>query len=185
MMVYRKTVEKGLKPAELHNAAYALLQEVLRTDWNCPEVVIEKTALGKPYIHGREDLHVSLSHTDGLVCCAVSKQPVGVDCEPLRTVPQRVLQRVCTPLELEAIPNAPDPEMRALALWTLKESISKKRGVGMFVAPGAKEAILAKRREKFAAEYLAPMVREAKLLGLDANTLTSMIDAAYKEEKDE
>ena len=61
----------------------------------------------------------------------------------------------------------------------------KKRGVGMFVAPGAKEAILAKRREKFAAEYLAPMVREAKLLGLDTNTLASMIDAAYKEEKDE
>ena len=61
----------------------------------------------------------------------------------------------------------------------------KKRGVGMFVASGAKEAILAKRREKFAAEYLAPMVREAKLLGLDANTLTSMIDTAYKEEKDE
>lgn len=131
MMIYRKTVEKGLKPAALHNAAYALLQEVLRTDWNCPEAVIEKTALGKPYIHGREDLHISISHTDGLVCCAVSKQPVGADCEHLRTVPQRVLQRVCTPLELEAIQNAPDPEMRALALWTLKESISKKRGVGM------------------------------------------------------
>ena len=131
MKVYRKTVEAGLKASDLHDAAYTLLREVLRMDWNCPNAVIEKTVLGKPYIRGREDLFVSLSHTDGLVCCAVSARPVGVDCERRRSVPQRVLKRVCTPLELNAIPNAPDPEMRALALWTLKESLSKKRGVGM------------------------------------------------------
>ena len=79
----------------------------------------------------------------------------------------------------------PNTAAKSLTVLTNDGILYKKRGVGMFVASGAKEAILAKRREKFAAEYLAPMVREAKLLGLDANTLASMIDTAYKEEKDE
>lgn len=131
MRIYRKKVAADLRAEALHDAAYALLREALRADWNCPDAVIEKTALGKPYLRNREDLHISVSHTRGLVCCAVADHPVGVDCEYRRSVPERVLKRVCTPRELESISRTDDPETRALSLWTLKESISKKLGMGL------------------------------------------------------
>ena len=79
----------------------------------------------------------------------------------------------------------PNTAAKSLTVLTNDGILYKKRGVGMFVAPGAREAILAKRREKFAAEYIAPMVREAKLLGLDAAALALMIEQAYKEDTDE
>ena len=79
----------------------------------------------------------------------------------------------------------PNTVAKSLTVLTNDGILYKKRGVGMFVAPGAREKILAKRREKFAAEYIAPMVREAKLLGLDTTALSRMIEEAYKEDTDE
>ena len=42
----------------------------------------------------------------------------------------------------------------------------KRRGIGMFVAPGAAEALRQKRRENFAKTQVKAFVREAKRLGL-------------------
>ena len=131
MRIYRKAVDPALSAQALHDAAYALLCEVLRQDWNCPDPVIEKTPLGKPFLRGEGMPCISVSHTRGLVCCAVSETPVGMDCEYPRPVPRRVLQRVCTPAELCALDAAAEPEAQALCLWVLKESISKKLGVGL------------------------------------------------------
>ena len=57
----------------------------------------------------------------------------------------------------------------------------KKRGVGMFVAPGAKEKLLQNRREKFCESRLLPVVREAKALGLSHAELTEMIKRGMKD----
>ncbi len=43
----------------------------------------------------------------------------------------------------------------------------KRRGVGMFVAPDARAALLAEGRERFFAEVLDPVVDQALALGLD------------------
>jgi DNA-binding transcriptional regulator YhcF (GntR family) len=51
----------------------------------------------------------------------------------------------------------------------------KKRGVGMFVAPGAKEKLLQKRRGKFYENRLLPLVREAQALGLSPKELEDMM----------
>ena len=51
----------------------------------------------------------------------------------------------------------------------------KRRGVGMFVAPGARDRVLSDRREAFADRYLEPLLAEAARLGLSADTLTSLI----------
>ncbi len=42
----------------------------------------------------------------------------------------------------------------------------KRRGVGMFVATGAREQLLAARREAFFAEVVDPVAAEARLLGV-------------------
>ena len=40
----------------------------------------------------------------------------------------------------------------------------KKRGIGMFVSDGARERLVAKRREAFRDEYLKPLLAEAAKL---------------------
>jgi DNA-binding transcriptional regulator YhcF (GntR family) len=53
--------------------------------------------------------------------------------------------------------------------------VYKKRGIGMFVAPGARERLIAQRREGFREEYLRPLLREAAKLGIDPQQLSDMI----------
>ena len=51
----------------------------------------------------------------------------------------------------------------------------KKRGIGMFVAAGAKEAIRKKRREHFFEDYVKAMMAEAANLGISKEELIEMI----------
>ncbi|MGO4536306.1 GntR family transcriptional regulator [Leifsonia sp. 2MCAF36] len=54
----------------------------------------------------------------------------------------------------------------------------KKRGIGMFVTEGARERLIAKRRDAFPAEYLGPLLTEAAKLGIGPDELTRMIQTA-------
>ncbi|GAA5227993.1 GntR family transcriptional regulator [Paeniglutamicibacter antarcticus] len=51
----------------------------------------------------------------------------------------------------------------------------KKRGVGMFVAPNARDRLRAQRRAIFLEQHIAPLLREADLLGIGADELAEMI----------
>ena len=42
----------------------------------------------------------------------------------------------------------------------------KRRGIGMFVAPGAREQLLAEKRAAFFADVVAPVAAQAKVLGI-------------------
>jgi DNA-binding transcriptional regulator YhcF (GntR family) len=52
----------------------------------------------------------------------------------------------------------------------------KRRGIGMFVATGARTQLLERRREDFARQYLAPLLAEARKLGFDTEQIKKMID---------
>lgn len=52
----------------------------------------------------------------------------------------------------------------------------KKRGIGMFVAEGAKEKLMTKRKEAFANEYIAPMITEATKIGISLYEILSIIE---------
>jgi DNA-binding transcriptional regulator YhcF (GntR family) len=54
----------------------------------------------------------------------------------------------------------------------------KKRGIGMFVSEGARDLLVAKRREAFSDEYLRPLLAEAAKLGIGPDQLTQMITSA-------
>lgn len=56
----------------------------------------------------------------------------------------------------------------------------KKRGIGMFVARGARERILAKRRAAFARDHIDVLLREAKSLGITKEELIKMIEENTK-----
>jgi DNA-binding transcriptional regulator YhcF (GntR family) len=51
----------------------------------------------------------------------------------------------------------------------------KKRGLGMYVAPGARAKLLDQRKEQFFEQYVVPLVREAEKLGISPEHLAGMI----------
>jgi GntR family transcriptional regulator len=51
----------------------------------------------------------------------------------------------------------------------------KKRGIGMFVADGARARLVADRRDQFREQYLAPLLAEAVKLGITRDQLAAMI----------
>lgn len=51
----------------------------------------------------------------------------------------------------------------------------KKRGIGMFVASGARAVLMEKRKEQFYEQYVVTMIREAEKLGITLEQLTKMI----------
>lgn len=53
--------------------------------------------------------------------------------------------------------------------------LAKKRGVGLFVAAGAREAIIARRRKEFREELVHNTLGEARKLGITKMDLVAMI----------
>jgi GntR family transcriptional regulator len=51
----------------------------------------------------------------------------------------------------------------------------KKRGIGMFVADGARERLVAQRRDQFREQYVTPLLTEAEKLGITPGQLATMI----------
>jgi GntR family transcriptional regulator len=52
----------------------------------------------------------------------------------------------------------------------------KKRGIGMFVATGARALLLDRRREEFFRQYVQPLAREARKLGISKEQLAQMLN---------
>ena len=57
--------------------------------------------------------------------------------------------------------------------------IYKKRGIGMFVATGAREKIVSKRRTAFYDNYVLPLLNESKTLDLTKNEIITMMASRY------
>jgi GntR family transcriptional regulator len=51
----------------------------------------------------------------------------------------------------------------------------KKRGIGMFVASGARARLVNERRERFRDQYIAPLLAEARKLDIDPAELARLI----------
>lgn len=51
----------------------------------------------------------------------------------------------------------------------------KKRGIGMFVAQGAREKVIRKRKKEFLDNYIYGLVREAELLGISEEEIMAFI----------
>ncbi|WP_439591229.1 GntR family transcriptional regulator [Microbacterium sp.] len=56
-----------------------------------------------------------------------------------------------------------------------KGVLYKRRGIGMFVADGARSALLAERRAVFADRYVDPLLAEARHLGLGPDDIARLI----------
>ena len=69
----------------------------------------------------------------------------------------------------------PATAARGVNLLVDQGMLYKKRGLGMYVAPGARTKLLEKRREKFFEQYIMPLLQEAEKLGITMEQVTEMI----------
>ncbi|GAA1857001.1 GntR family transcriptional regulator [Microbacterium koreense] len=69
----------------------------------------------------------------------------------------------------------PATAAKGISLLVDKGLLYKRRGIGMFVAAGARELLLAERRAEFAARYIDPLLAEARALGLSPDDLARLL----------
>lgn len=69
----------------------------------------------------------------------------------------------------------PATAAKGIGMLTDKGVLTKRRGIGMFVAPGARELLLAERRAAFAERYLDPLLSEARTIGLGPDDVLSLL----------
>lgn len=88
---------------------------------------VTKDGRGKP-VFGRDDMHLSVSHSAGIVAVVWSDAPVGVDVQEV--VPMgNIIDRILTPRERAEHTDMSDTDMTMV--WAMKESYVKMTGEGM------------------------------------------------------
>ena len=96
---------------------------------------------GKPFVKNAE-IFISISHSDDLVICAVSDNPIGVDTEKIRNINLRTVRKFCTedekvyifgknPDENDFKNVSNDTLIRLFEIWTKKEAYGKMLGKGI------------------------------------------------------
>ena len=69
----------------------------------------------------------------------------------------------------------PATAAKGIAMLVDKGVLYKRRGIGMFVAEGARAQLRGERRDAFADRYVEPLLTEARKLGLGPDDLESLI----------
>ena len=64
---------------------------------------------------------------------------------------------------------------KGLQLLTDLDLVYKKRGIGMFVKTGAKSILVRERQKRYLDEFIRPLLKEAKRIGLDTNSVIQLI----------
>ena len=72
----------------------------------------------------------------------------------------------------------PATAAKAFAELVDEGTLYKRRGVGMFVAPGARDRLVAERRERFFADVVDPVAAEARVLGIPLADVVARLSAA-------
>ena len=74
----------------------------------------------------------------------------------------------------------PATVLKGMNLLVERQLIEKKRGIGMFVLPGAQERVRSARKEEFLNKEVLEVVAEAKKLGIKAEQLKQLIERGYE-----
>lgn len=131
-MIFYTTYEEAFKRSEQHKIAYALLGEALKERFGITSYTIEKNEKGKPFLAEFPDVRFNISHCDGLAVCGISHKEIGVDAELIRSYNGNVMKRIFSAEERSAIAVSEAPDTDFFRIWTLKESLCKFTGEGIF-----------------------------------------------------
>lgn len=79
----------------------------------------------------------------------------------------------------------PATAARGLNMLADENILYKRRGLGMFVSPGAEQIIRRKRREQVLEQLVDELIREAGLLNISESELGDMIKSARNRDEEE
>ncbi len=89
----------------------------------------------RPYI-SQDGLDFNISHSGEFVVCAIGKEiRVGIDIEEIKPVNLKDFGMAMNVGEWDEILNAPAPFDQFYKYWTIKESVVKADGRGLYIAP--------------------------------------------------
>ena len=95
---------------------------------------IEYQKNGKPYVIGRGDVHISISHSGNIALCAVSDFAVGADVQVHTGFKDDICRRYFGKSEKEyvfACDDSNEIKRRFFKVWALKEAYAKALGYGI------------------------------------------------------
>ncbi|KQY79916.1 GntR family transcriptional regulator [Paenibacillus sp. Root52] len=95
----------------------------------------------------------------------------------------RVEEQVPSTNELSRFYNInPATARKGLQSLVDKGIIYKQRGVGMFVAKGARDMLLMERKEHFYEEYIRPLLEEARRIHMNEDMIIDLIKGKQDKE---
>lgn len=85
----------------------------------------------------------SISHCKYGIAVAISKNPIGIDIEHIRTAKPELVARTMNEKEQAEIWAAASPDIAFTRLWTQKEAVLKLQGTGILSIDGIKNTLVA------------------------------------------
>ncbi|MBQ3136004.1 MAG: 4'-phosphopantetheinyl transferase superfamily protein [Clostridia bacterium] len=122
--------EKEKRGKELTLIGRTLLGYILEKHYGIKGFSYKYSENGKPYIEN-SDVFFSISHSGEMVTCCVSDREIGCDIQKIEEFNPKIPERFFTAKEAEIIKNHESKARVFTRIWTLKESILKKRGIGI------------------------------------------------------
>lgn len=133
-------------------------------------VSFELGLYGKPYARNL-NVEFNISHSDEMVVCTISDNPVGIDVEKIQPIGTSILRKLCTDADLEYIfgndtlinnipSNFDDIRLcRFYEVWTAKEAYFKYIGTGIKNLKSISMNELTEKRQKIRiANYIITII---------------------------
>ncbi len=79
----------------------------------------------------------------------------------------------------------PATALKGINLLVEEGTVYKKRGVGMFVSPGAGQKLQEKRRQTFYRKFVVPLTKEADRLGISQEETADLLRRSFAKEDKE
>ncbi len=103
---------------------------------------LQKDNYKRPFLADlKMELDFNISHSQGIVVCALSENKIGIDVEIIETIIPSEYKSVFTIQEFRNIEEDQDVMATFFKYWTRKEAIMKADGRGFYLPPASFEAI--------------------------------------------
>jgi len=98
------------------------------------KLIIDKNQYGKPFLVNFPNVHYNVSHTKGLIVCAISDSCVGIDVERIKPFNKCIVEKFFSGNEREYVFTCQENQDERFAeIWTKKEAYVKWLGNGIEV----------------------------------------------------
>ena len=113
-----------------------LVRAIIKDHLRIPnhQIIFDYTDHGKPILKNHPDFHYNLSHSGQWIVCACGNAPVGIDVEQVKPIECVKMARHMFSAEESKDLESKDEVERLnyfYAIWTIKESYLKAKGVGL------------------------------------------------------